>query len=179
MNAFAPKPAATLKIAHVMAAVAHAWEIEPRQLKSQSRVDRIVEARFAVAHLARRLTAASFPMIGKALGQADHSTAHYGAARMAERLSQSEEARLRYQAAELALQIVERAGLAHLLDAIDAVAVARRIEARPERYAAMATAHEITAMAQWIVDMAGPDDAPTPAFPTTSADPTTETDHAA
>lgn len=172
----------TLKLAHIVAACAEAWNLHPRDLRSARRTPQIVEARWAVALLARNLTEASFPKIGAALGDQDHSSVVHGARRMEERLAEDEAAGIRFSAAHAALLVIEKAGLAHLLDAIDAVAVARRIEAKPERYAAMATANEITAMAQWIVDMAGPDDGVAPALPLAKSEHTQtepETDHAA
>lgn len=142
-----------LKLAHIVAAVAEAWSISPRDVRSKMSTPVIVEARHAVAKLARMLTRNSYQEIGRALDQ-DHTTALAGARRMGVILAESGDAAVRFAAAHAALLVVERAGLAHLLDAIDAVAVARRIEARPERFAAMATAHEVTAMAQWIVENA-------------------------
>lgn len=151
----------TVRLAHIAAAVAEAWSIHPRDLRRESRAPAFVEARWAFARLARMLTEASFPEIGRAIG-VHHTTAMSGAEAMETRLQDSEAARLRFEAARGALLILERAGLAHLLDALDAVAIARRIQARPERYAAMATAHEITAMAQWIAEAASNFTEPSP-----------------
>jgi hypothetical protein len=168
----------TLRLAHIVAACAEAWEVQPREIRNSRRSPALIEARWAVALLAREMTDASFTRIGLALGDKDHSSAFHGASRMEQRLAESESAAIRFAAARTALIVIQKAGLAHLLDAIDAVAVARRIEARPERFAAMATTNEITAMAQWIVEMAGPSDAPAPEFPS-AATRTTETSHAA
>jgi hypothetical protein len=166
----------TLKLAHIVAAVAEAWNLHPRDLRSNRRTPVLAEARGAVALLARQLTDASYPMIGQALDGKDHTGVISARKRMEEALAEGGDAAIRFTAAHTALLVVEKAGLAHLLDAIDAVAVARRIEAKPERYAAMATANEITAMAQWIVDMAGSDDGAAPAIPLITTQ--TETEHA-
>lgn len=166
----------TLKLAHIAAAVAEAWSIAPRDLRRETRTPVTVEARWAFARLAREMTDASYPAIGRALGQ-HHTSAMNGAASMEARLVESDTARLRFEGARGALLILERAGLAHLLGSLDAVAIARRIEAQPERHAAMATVHEITAMAQHIVEWAGPADAPVPEFPKATTQ--QETDHAA
>jgi chromosomal replication initiator protein len=170
----------TLKVAHCVAAAAEAFAVSPADIRSTRTGKTATRPRFAAIGLACEMTEASYAVIGRAVGARDHTSIMNARDRCAELRVTDRDFALAYEAARTALTILERAGLAHLLDTIDAVAVARRIEAQPTRYAAMATAHEITAMAQWIVDMAGPDDAPTPAFPaTTSADPTTETDHAA
>jgi hypothetical protein len=169
----------SLKIAHVMAAVAEAWGVTTRELRSFRRTNDLIEARFAVCALSRLLTEASYPMIGRALGDRDHGSIMSGARRMEALIASSETARIRYEAAYTALLVVEKAGLAHLLGSIDPVEVAHRIDGRPERYAAMATAHEITAMARWIVEMAGPADAPDPEFQRTASQHDQETDHAA
>jgi Bacterial dnaA protein helix-turn-helix len=167
---------ATLRIGHVISVVAEVFGVAAREIRSERRDAVILPPRAAVCLLARELTDASYPAIGRMLGGRDHASI-MNSERRCRDLSASDPAfALRLDAARQALLIMAAAGLTHLIEQIDAAEVARRIVASPRRQAMLATDLEIAAMAQLIVQTFGASDDAVAPFETI---PTEETDHAA
>jgi chromosomal replication initiator protein len=73
-------------IAEVQAIVAGHFELSVEQLTSPSRASRISWPRQIAIHLARDLTGASLPAIGKAFGGRNHATVIHACKRVSERL---------------------------------------------------------------------------------------------
>ena len=68
----APQP--RMDIAWVKEEIVHQYEITIEQLESNSRERKVAQARQMAIYLARELTNSSFPAIGKAFGNRDHTT---------------------------------------------------------------------------------------------------------
>jgi hypothetical protein len=151
-----------LKVSHIIAVVAGEFGTTAMALCSDKVQRQLIQARRAVALLACELTGASYPVIGRALGGRDHTTilTAHRAAQAA--LAVDPDFALQIEALRQALLIIQRANLLNILDQVDPVAAARRIDANPERLAAQATALEIAAMARLIVGLCGRDDDPIP-----------------
>ncbi|MCO4053432.1 MAG: hypothetical protein HEQ16_05155 [Bosea sp.] len=165
-----------ITVAHIMSVAAEVWGVSVSDIQSTRRAQPIVEARFATAGLARELTTASYTIIGRALCDLDHTRALHGASRAAELVASDPAFALRYETARMTLSIMERASLTHLIESVDPVAVARRIDEAPRRAAMLATDAEIAAMAALIVKTFGPDDGEPLALSLTQD---LETEHAA
>lgn len=75
MNTYAPtiRP----KISDVQAVVAAAYGLSVYDLKSESKTAEKIAPRWAAMWLARQLTGASLPKIGREFGGRDHTTVHY------------------------------------------------------------------------------------------------------
>jgi chromosomal replication initiator protein len=73
-------------IGDIQAIVAAHFELSVEQLTSASRVSRVAWPRQVAIHLARDLTQASLPTIGKAFGGRNHATVHHACKRVSERL---------------------------------------------------------------------------------------------
>jgi chromosomal replication initiator protein len=71
-----------LELEQVVAAVAGHYGVKVADLKGSKKTRDITRPRQVAMYLARRLTAASFPRIGKALGNKDHSTVVKGVKRL-------------------------------------------------------------------------------------------------
>jgi chromosomal replication initiator protein len=78
-------------IADVQAAVAAHFGLTTQELTSASRVTRVAWPRQVAIHLARDLTGASLPTIGKAFGR-NHSTVLHACKRVSERLKNDQQA---------------------------------------------------------------------------------------
>ena len=65
-------------LAAIICAVSEATGITTAELKSPRRKRSIVRARMIYFALARRLTSHSFPMIGRSVGDKDHTTVMHG-----------------------------------------------------------------------------------------------------
>jgi chromosomal replication initiator protein len=76
----------TPSIAHVQAVVAEHFKLSVEQLTSASRVSQVAWPRHVAIHLARDLTGASLPAIGKAFGGRNHATVLHACKRVSERL---------------------------------------------------------------------------------------------
>lgn len=63
-----------LDIETIKAEVAHRYEVTVEQLEGERREKRISQARHIAIYLARELTNSSFPTIGRAFGDRDHTT---------------------------------------------------------------------------------------------------------
>ena len=72
----------TPSIALILDAVSDEFEVNRRALLGFRRERHISMARQAAMWLARRLTARSFPEIGRAMGDRDHTTIMYGCSRI-------------------------------------------------------------------------------------------------
>jgi chromosomal replication initiator protein len=79
-------------IADVQEAVAAHFGLTTRELTSASRVSRVAWPRQVAIHLARDLTGASLPAIGKAFGGRNHSTVLHACKRVSERLKNDQRA---------------------------------------------------------------------------------------
>jgi hypothetical protein len=75
----APPP---MTIHRIVRAVADYYRINPTELISARREQRLVDARHVAMHLARILTSKSFPEIGRRMGNRDHTTILYGIRKM-------------------------------------------------------------------------------------------------
>jgi chromosomal replication initiator protein len=73
-------------ISDVQAIVAAHFDLTVEQLTSASRASRVAWPRQVAIHLARDLTQASMPTIGKAFGGRNHATVHHACKRVSERL---------------------------------------------------------------------------------------------
>jgi chromosomal replication initiator protein len=79
-------------IADVQEAVAAHFGLTTEELTSASRVSRLAWPRQVAIHLARDLTGASLPVIGKAFGGRNHATVLHACKRVSERLKTDEQA---------------------------------------------------------------------------------------
>jgi chromosomal replication initiator protein len=89
---FVPQPA-RLTIPQVMEITAQFYRLALEDLTGRRRTKEIALARHVAMYLARELTEASLPRLGKAFGGRDHTTVLHGCARIAENLEQDEELR--------------------------------------------------------------------------------------
>ncbi|HEX3803972.1 MAG TPA: chromosomal replication initiator protein DnaA [Solirubrobacteraceae bacterium] len=79
-------------IADVQEAVAHHFGLTTAELTSASRVSRLAWPRQVAIHLARDLTGASLPSIGKAFGGRNHTTVMHACKRVSERMKNDQQA---------------------------------------------------------------------------------------
>jgi chromosomal replication initiator protein len=79
-------------IADVQEAVAHHFGLTTAELTSASRVSRLAWPRQVAIHLARDLTGASLPTIGKAFGGRNHTTVMHACKRVSERMKNDQQA---------------------------------------------------------------------------------------
>jgi chromosomal replication initiator protein len=79
-------------IADVQAAVADHFGLTTDELTSASRVSRLAWPRQVAIHLARDLTGASLPTIGKAFGGRNHATVLHACKRVSERMKNDQQA---------------------------------------------------------------------------------------
>ena len=79
-------------IAEIQAAVATHFELSVSQLNSPSRTNSVSWPRQLAIHLARDMTDASLPVIGKAFGGRTHATVMHACKRVSERLKQDPQA---------------------------------------------------------------------------------------
>jgi chromosomal replication initiator protein len=79
-------------IAEVQEAVAAHFGLTTEELTSGSRVSRLAWPRHVAIHLARDLTGASLPVIGKAFGGRNHATVLHACKRVSERLKTDQQA---------------------------------------------------------------------------------------
>jgi chromosomal replication initiator protein len=79
-------------IAEVQAVVASHFKLSVEQLTSASRVSAVSWPRQVAIHLARDLTGASLPTIGKAFGGRNHATVLHACKRVSERLKDDQQA---------------------------------------------------------------------------------------
>jgi chromosomal replication initiator protein len=82
----------TPTIAEVQAVVADHFHISVQQMTSTSRVGSVTWPRQIAIHLARDLTGASLPQIGKAFGGRNHSTVLHACKRVSERITHDPQA---------------------------------------------------------------------------------------
>ncbi len=78
----AEQPARTITFEQILGAVAEEWGVTRRQIIGNDRRRRFVDARALAIHLARQLTAMSYPEIAAAMDRAGHSTIITAAQRM-------------------------------------------------------------------------------------------------
>jgi chromosomal replication initiator protein len=88
----ARRPSGPPSIAEVQAVVAAHFKLSVDQLTSPSRAGNISWPRQIAIHLARDLTGASLPTIGKAFGGRNHATVLHACKRVSERLKNDQEA---------------------------------------------------------------------------------------
>lgn len=143
-----------LTVEQVRRVVCEVWGVTVRDLRSDVRQAELVRPRFALAWLARRHTEANYPTIAR-LMRRDHQTIMHAESRAAELLATDAAFAEQVAAAEITIAALHRLALIQALDGVDVVAVARRIDASPNRNAAAASVAEIAAMAAWIVDAVG------------------------
>jgi chromosomal replication initiator protein len=79
-------------IAEVQAIVASHFQLSVEQLTSASRASKVSWPRQVAIHLARDLTGASLPAIGRAFGGRNHATVVHSCKRVAERLKNDQHA---------------------------------------------------------------------------------------
>ena len=79
-------------ITDVQHAVADHFGLTTEELTSSSRVSRLAWPRQVAIHLARDLTGASLPTIGKAFGGRNHSTVLHACKRVSERMKNDQQA---------------------------------------------------------------------------------------
>jgi len=83
---------ATVSIGAIQAAVASYYGLSVSELVSPSRAARIAWPRHVAVHLARQLTDASLPEIGRAFGGRNHATVLHACKRVADRLAMDQQA---------------------------------------------------------------------------------------
>jgi chromosomal replication initiator protein len=86
------RPLGPPSIAEVQAVVAAHFKLSVEQLTSPSRAGKITWPRQIAIHLARDLTGASLPTIGKAFGGRNHATVLHACKRVSERLKNDQQA---------------------------------------------------------------------------------------
>ncbi|MPZ57588.1 MAG: hypothetical protein GEU91_14030 [Rhizobiales bacterium] len=145
----APLP---VSVAMIVECVAAAFDVAPRDIRSDRRRTADGGARNAVYWVARELTGSTFALIGRALGR-DHSTALHGAERAAARRARDPDYAAKLDAIVVAVQAIGRSNLAHALADADAVAAAGRIAADPLREATRVSTLETAAMAARLIDL--------------------------
>lgn len=69
------------RVADVIQMISETTKISPQDIIGPSRFSPIVRARLAVYFLSRRMTRKSYPQIGRAIGNRDHSTIQAGVKR--------------------------------------------------------------------------------------------------
>ncbi len=89
---FVPQPV-SLTIPQVMETTAQFYSLALEDLTGRRRTKEIALARHVAMYLARELTEASLPRLGKAFGGRDHTTVLHGCERIAEDLERDEELR--------------------------------------------------------------------------------------
>jgi hypothetical protein len=150
-------------VAQIVAVVAAVTDVTEAQILGDQRQTPIVRARWMAMLLAAEEGGASLPVIGRAMASREPSNVHY-AVEAARALAASDAAYAEEVLTARALvRRLAEVGVLRLIRAVDPVEVARIVMAAPERQAMACSTREITAMAAWIVSMAGPDDAPAPA----------------
>ena len=93
LDALYPSPRSrTPSIDDIQATVAKHFDLSVTQLNSSSRTSQISWPRQLAIHLARDLTGASLPTIGKAFGGRNHATVMHACKRVSERLKQDPQA---------------------------------------------------------------------------------------
>ena len=143
---------ALLSIAQVAAVVADHAGVSVNDLKSARREKQVAAARHIAIYLARALTRHSFPTIGRWFGDRDHTTAQHAARRVASQMTSDPELADHVNGLLLALGALARTGQAKLIQTLDALAVARRLAPADDRALLHASPHEISALAQRVVD---------------------------
>lgn len=143
----------TVTIAAIKAEVARFYGIAPHDLCSERRDRAAANARQVGITLARRLTQRSYPVIGRAFGGRDHTTAIYSvkAVEAREREDEGVAKELATLTQALRRQAIERqmASLGDIAEAvaeIDAGGVAQRLIAAPRRAAIGLSVIEIVAL---------------------------------
>ena len=97
-------PAQRIMLQDVVKAACIANNLKPRELFSMRRTKGLVDARHEAMYLARELTLASFPMIGRAFYR-DHTSVLHGVRKVEKMLSNDEELSARLKTMQ---KIVER-----------------------------------------------------------------------
>lgn len=137
----------------IFSAVETASGVAKSEILSDRQSSRESVARFTVWWLARRFTEMSIRDIGRATNR-DEASVHHGLRRVAD-LRQSDPVFLAgTDALVAALTVIERQNLS-LRPAIDPIAVATRIAARPEREAVRVSTEDIIAMARELIALHG------------------------
>lgn len=141
----------TIPISTIIAATAAAFGVERGDILSARKSAAMVEARHAACALARRLTSASLPDIGQAIGR-DHTTVLH-AVRSSDRREAVDEtyAETLDGIAAACIYIVKRR-LA-LKPGVDPVRAAQRILRNPARNSVQVSSAEAIAMAAMLVDL--------------------------
>jgi hypothetical protein len=119
--------AGTPTIGAIVAAVSAAFNVSERDIRSRRRQAHIIPARRAVFYLARELTNNSFPEIGRAIGDCDHSTVLYGAREATKLVGSDPDYAERVAAAAVAAVAMQRTSLAKAWTPADPVDAARMI----------------------------------------------------
>ncbi|PZA12439.1 hypothetical protein DNX69_10705 [Rhodopseudomonas palustris] len=136
----------------IIFAVAEAFGVSITELRSSRRTAATFRARAAACLLGRELTRASFPMVGRMLGDRDHSTIMKAVLRAEGMLRTDEDFAVRYAAAKRAIQIIANSKLAELIRDDDTAAVAARICEHPSQADRVSTL-QIIAMAARLVTL--------------------------
>ncbi len=95
-------------IAEVQAVVATHFRLSVEQLTSASRASTVSWPRQVAIHLARDLTGASLPTIGKAFGGRNHSTVLHACKRVSERLKNDQHVRRRSKPSKISFEVLAR-----------------------------------------------------------------------
>lgn len=79
-----------VKVAEILDAVAQHYGVTKDEIKSQRRHAGIVRPRQVAMYLARELTPASFPMIGRHIGKRDHSSVFHACEKISKLVKEDE-----------------------------------------------------------------------------------------
>ena len=147
--------AAELTVAAIIDVVQDVFGVPANQLLSPRREQSIYRARVAVFGLALELTTKSLVQIARAVGNRDHTTAMSCRDRYQVLLQSPDEGEFQamIEVARKTLEIIRRHHIHAEIWNIDAAGVARRVLANPVRGPLAASALEVRAMAQRILDL--------------------------
>jgi len=153
-----------VSLGQIIAAVEVASGLTRREILSDRRAPELIAARFTLFWLASKLTTLSTIRIGDATRR-DPSTVWHAIQRAEEERARDPEFRAATDALFTTLLELERAGHLNLAAAVDPIATARRVLARPEREAVRVSTAEIIALCRVVVDAADQGDVPPPFEP--------------
>ena len=137
----------------IVEAASAAFDVSPMMMLSASRRQSFVRARDAAALLATELTLHSSPSIGRHLGERDHSTILQSIERAQALCGTDHEFAAKVNAARIAVLAIARSSIGQHFASIDAIAVAERICADPDRQAMRISTGEVIALANRLLDM--------------------------
>ncbi|WP_054209347.1 helix-turn-helix domain-containing protein [Bosea vaviloviae] len=158
----------------IIAAVSAVTGVDRLDILSGRRDAETSRARIAVVWLASKMVAVSSGVLGRILGNRDHTSILYLERRADEMRAAEPLFRLDTDTMLGALLAIDRNGLIRLAQTIDPLATARRVLAHPARESVRVSSHEIIALCQVALAVLGDD--PTEPDP---SEPAQEIEHAA